>query len=48
MEETIEGMLEVTADHEAGYIVVAGSLGLDLKPKSITIYGTCQLVSQTA
>jgi hypothetical protein len=38
MEETIGNTLEETAYHEGGYFVVAGSLGLNLKPKGIMIY----------
>jgi len=39
MEQTlIENTLEETAYHEAGHIVVAARLGLDLRPKGITIW----------
>jgi len=39
MEQTLIGnTLEETAYHEAGHIVVAARLGLDLRPKGITIW----------
>lgn len=39
MEQTLVGnTLEETAYHEAGHIVVAARLGLDLRPKGITIW----------
>jgi hypothetical protein len=39
MEETpIGNTLEETAYHEAGHVVVAGAVGLDLMPKGIVIY----------
>ena len=39
MEQTLIGnTLEETAYHEAGHIVVAARLGLDLRPKDITIW----------
>jgi len=34
----IGNTLEETAYHEAGHIVIAGAVGLDLKPKGIVIY----------
>ena len=34
----IGNTMEETAYHEAGHIVIAGAVGLDLRPKGIVIY----------